>query len=345
MARINLRKPKAVALVEWLAVRTGKSTTAIVLVALEAYEVDTVGAELEDVLTNAELDVHARIRPSQLSRQPSRDDLGLELGMPRSPSTSARWCTSPSPSPASRQGGRPARTLATCRWRPSATANRSPICACSGWPDPTGRTPHRRRREVHDATLADLPIDRQRRSRHDFGRLRGLTGPRVPAVHERPLRASCPPTSASTSRVPTTSRSDRNRGARVPQVASATTHPIADRMASASTINSSAVVTIRVPRAARRSARRMTDSGCRQATVVSSTAVAPVASTLNVTASNSRFHSYVETASSRSLDPVPSRVTALPTMTVYGPPASAVAGSPAGGGSPGSYSSGHTSPT
>ena len=82
MAQVNLRNPKAVALVERLAVRTGKSKTALLLAALEAYEADTVAVELDEVLASLERDVHARIRPAYLGRQPSRDELELELGMP-----------------------------------------------------------------------------------------------------------------------------------------------------------------------------------------------------------------------------------------------------------------------
>jgi len=82
MAQVNLRNPKAVALVERLAVRTGKSKTAVLLAALEAYEADTAGAELGDVLASLERDVHARIRPVHLGRQPSREALEVELGMP-----------------------------------------------------------------------------------------------------------------------------------------------------------------------------------------------------------------------------------------------------------------------
>jgi hypothetical protein len=82
MAQVNLRNPKAVALVERLAVRTGKSKTALLLAALEAYEADTADAELDEVLASLERDVHARIRPAHLGRQPSRDELELELGMP-----------------------------------------------------------------------------------------------------------------------------------------------------------------------------------------------------------------------------------------------------------------------
>jgi hypothetical protein len=82
MAQLNLRNPKAVALVERLAVRTGQSKTAVLLAALEAYDADTANAELDDVLASLERDVHARIRPEHLGRQPSRDELELELGMP-----------------------------------------------------------------------------------------------------------------------------------------------------------------------------------------------------------------------------------------------------------------------
>ena len=82
MAQINLRNPKAVALVERLAVRTGKSKTAVLLAALEAYEADTAVAELDAVLTHLEHDVHARIRREHLGRQPTRDELETELGMP-----------------------------------------------------------------------------------------------------------------------------------------------------------------------------------------------------------------------------------------------------------------------
>ena len=82
MTQINLRNLKAVALVERLAVRTGKSKTAVLLAALEAYEADTAGAALDEVLANLEHDVHARIRPAHMGRQPSRDELELELGMP-----------------------------------------------------------------------------------------------------------------------------------------------------------------------------------------------------------------------------------------------------------------------
>jgi hypothetical protein len=81
MAQINLRNPKAVALVERLAVRTGKSKTAVLLAALETYEADTSNAELDEVLACLEHDVHARIRPEHLGRQPSRDELESELGM------------------------------------------------------------------------------------------------------------------------------------------------------------------------------------------------------------------------------------------------------------------------
>ena len=70
------------ALVERLAVRTGKSKTAVLLAALEAYEADTAGAALDEVLASLEHDVHARIRPVHMGRQPSRDELELELGMP-----------------------------------------------------------------------------------------------------------------------------------------------------------------------------------------------------------------------------------------------------------------------
>ena len=82
MAQVNLRNPKAVALVERLAVRTGKSKTALLLAALEAYEVATAGAELDQVLAILERDVHARIRPDHVGRQPSRDEIELELEMP-----------------------------------------------------------------------------------------------------------------------------------------------------------------------------------------------------------------------------------------------------------------------
>lgn len=82
MAQVNLRNPQAVALVERLAVRTGKSKTAVLLAALEAYEANTAGAEVDEVLANLERDVHARIRPVHMGRQPSRDELELELGMP-----------------------------------------------------------------------------------------------------------------------------------------------------------------------------------------------------------------------------------------------------------------------
>jgi hypothetical protein len=82
MAQINLRNPKAVALVERLAVRTGKSKTAVLLAALEAYEADTAGADIDEVLASLAHDVHARIRPEHMGRQPSRDELELELGMP-----------------------------------------------------------------------------------------------------------------------------------------------------------------------------------------------------------------------------------------------------------------------
>ena len=82
MAQINLRNPKAVALVERLAVRTGKSKTAVLLAALEVYEADTAGAAVDDVLASLAHDVHARIQPEHLGRQPSRDELESELGMP-----------------------------------------------------------------------------------------------------------------------------------------------------------------------------------------------------------------------------------------------------------------------
>jgi hypothetical protein len=82
MAQINLRNPKAVALVERLAARTGKSKTAVLLAALEAYEAQTADAAVEEVLANIEHEVHARIRPEHLGRQPSRDQLESELGMP-----------------------------------------------------------------------------------------------------------------------------------------------------------------------------------------------------------------------------------------------------------------------
>ena len=82
MVQINLRNPKAVALVERLAARTGKSKTAVLLAALEAYEADTAGAAVDDVLASLAHDVHARIRPEHLGRQPSRDELESELGMP-----------------------------------------------------------------------------------------------------------------------------------------------------------------------------------------------------------------------------------------------------------------------
>ena len=82
MAQVNLRNPKAVALVERLAVRTGKSKTAVLLAALEAYEADKAGTDLDEVLANLEHDVHARIRPVHRGRQPSREELELELGMP-----------------------------------------------------------------------------------------------------------------------------------------------------------------------------------------------------------------------------------------------------------------------
>jgi hypothetical protein len=82
MAQINLRNPKAVALVERLAVRTGKSKTAVLLAALEAYEADEAGTDVDEVLANLEHDVHARIRPAHRGRQPSREELALELGMP-----------------------------------------------------------------------------------------------------------------------------------------------------------------------------------------------------------------------------------------------------------------------
>lgn len=82
MAQLNLRNPKAVALVERLAVRTGKSKTAVLLAALEAYEADTVNAELDEVLASLEREVHARVRPEHRGRQPSRGELEVELGMP-----------------------------------------------------------------------------------------------------------------------------------------------------------------------------------------------------------------------------------------------------------------------
>jgi hypothetical protein len=82
MAQLNLRNPKAVALVERLAVRTGKSKTAVLLAALEAYEVETAGAELDEVLASLERDVQARIRPAHRGRQPGRDELESELGLP-----------------------------------------------------------------------------------------------------------------------------------------------------------------------------------------------------------------------------------------------------------------------
>jgi hypothetical protein len=82
MAQINLRNPKAVALVERLAVRTGKGKTAVLLAALEAYEADEAGTDVDEVLANLEHDVHARIRPVHRGRQPSREELALELGMP-----------------------------------------------------------------------------------------------------------------------------------------------------------------------------------------------------------------------------------------------------------------------
>ncbi len=82
MAQINLRNPKAVALVERLAVRTGKGKTAVLLAALEAYEADEAGTDVDEVLANLEHDVHARIRPVHRGRQPSREELELELGMP-----------------------------------------------------------------------------------------------------------------------------------------------------------------------------------------------------------------------------------------------------------------------
>ena len=68
MAQINLRNPKAVALVERLAARTGKSKTA--------------GADVDEVLADLEHEVHARIRPEHLGCQPSRDELEIELGIP-----------------------------------------------------------------------------------------------------------------------------------------------------------------------------------------------------------------------------------------------------------------------
>ncbi len=82
MAQVNLRNTKAVALVERLAMRTGKSKTAVLLAALEAYEADTAGAELDEVLASLEHDVHAHIRPVHRGRQPSRDELEVELEMP-----------------------------------------------------------------------------------------------------------------------------------------------------------------------------------------------------------------------------------------------------------------------
>ena len=82
MPQINLRNPKAVALVERLAARTGKSKTAVLLAALEAYEADTTGADVDEVLASLQHDVHARIRPEHLGCQPSRDELEIELGMP-----------------------------------------------------------------------------------------------------------------------------------------------------------------------------------------------------------------------------------------------------------------------
>ena len=82
MPQVNLRNPKAVALAERLAARTGKSKTAVLLAALEAYEANMAGADLLEVLASLERDVHARIRPEYRGRQPSRDELESELGMP-----------------------------------------------------------------------------------------------------------------------------------------------------------------------------------------------------------------------------------------------------------------------
>ena len=59
MAQISLRNPKAVALVERLAERTGKSKTAVLLAALEAYGADTAGADVDEVLASPEHEGHA----------------------------------------------------------------------------------------------------------------------------------------------------------------------------------------------------------------------------------------------------------------------------------------------
>jgi hypothetical protein len=48
----------------------------------EDLEADTAGAHLGEVLARLEHGVHARVRPEHRSRQPSRDDLEAELGMP-----------------------------------------------------------------------------------------------------------------------------------------------------------------------------------------------------------------------------------------------------------------------
>ena len=66
MAQINLRNPKAVALVERLAARTGKSKTAVLLAALEAYGADTADADVDEVLADLEHEVHARIRAEHI---------------------------------------------------------------------------------------------------------------------------------------------------------------------------------------------------------------------------------------------------------------------------------------
>lgn len=85
MKQINVRNPEAVALIERLAIRTGRSRTAVVLAALEAYEADMAGATHADpgeIIAALEAEVHAGIAPAHRGRRPTRDEIARELGMP-----------------------------------------------------------------------------------------------------------------------------------------------------------------------------------------------------------------------------------------------------------------------
>lgn len=85
MKQVNVRNPDAVALIERLAHRTGRSKTAVVIAALEAFEAELSGQDRVDVgavIAALESEVHVGIAAEHRGRRPTRDQIADELGVP-----------------------------------------------------------------------------------------------------------------------------------------------------------------------------------------------------------------------------------------------------------------------